>query len=732
MARSTLEEVLERWTRVVVHWRAVVIVFWVAVIVVGVLSAFKLPDLLTTSLTVPGTSSAQANRILEQHFGQNIEGSFTVIFNKAHPSTARVAVMERELRAAVKELPNARASSITSTDGLLYATVTTPFDLGRAAPYTSTLRHALERVGLGDTQVTGAPALQHDITPVLASDLHHGELLAVAVALLVLALVLGLSWAMLVPLIVAGATMAGALAIMFALAHHFLMVLYIPNLVELIGLGLAVDYSLLIVHRYREELADPATEPVDAVVATMLSAGRTVLVSGLAVTLGLAVLFLIPVPFVRSLGFAGLAVPIVSVASALTLQPVLLSLLSRRGVAVATLPFGAGARQGPGLWARLATFVTARAIAVAAAAVLVLVLCASAALWLQLTPGSLRAIPQNSQAARGLATLQDRGGPGIVTPIEVVIDARQPAKALDKRVSAATLRLAIQLTKDREVFFVSMGSTPSFVDRSGRYRQIDVVARDGFGDEPSQRLVRRIRDVDVKLARFPAGVGVYVGGAPAQGVDFLNRVYGNIEWIALLVLALAYLVLVRAFRSLVLALMAVVLNLLSIAATYGLVVMVFRFGLGADTLGLYRVSQIEGWVPVFLFAMLFGLSMDYEVFFVSRMREARDHGATTRQAVIDGMSHTGRVVSAAALIMVGALLGLILGHVAGLQELGVGLALGVLVDATIVRGLLMPSLMTLCGDANWYLPTAVARLLLLKHSPLARGEGRELLRTDGD
>jgi RND superfamily putative drug exporter len=173
-----------------------------------------------------------------------------------------------------------------------------------------------------------------------------------------------------------------------------------------------------------------------------------------------------------------------------------------------------------------------------------------------------------------------------------------------------------------------------------------------------------------------------------------------------------------------LALMAVVLNLLSVASTYGLLVVVFRFGVGADTLGLYRVSQIEGWVPVFLFAMLFGLSMDYEVFFVSRMREAWDHGSDTKGAIIDGMNHTGRVVSAAAVIMVGALLGLILGRVAGLQELGTGLALGVLVDATIVRGLLMPSLMMLLGKWNWWLPQPVARLLFITTSPLALEEGR--------
>jgi RND superfamily putative drug exporter len=719
--------VLERWTRAVIRWRVVVIACWVAIIIFGTFSAIKVPDLLTTSLSVPGTSSAQANEILARHFGENIEGSFTVILHPTKPSAAQLVTLNREFKEAATSVPTARAGKLALTEGILYGTVTTSLNLARAASYTVPLRHALSREGLHHTMVTGAPALQHDITPVLTSDLRHGEVLAILIALLVLVLVLGLSWAMLLPLLVAGCTMAGALSIIYVLAHHFLMVLYIPNLVELIGLGLAVDYSLLIVHRYKEELIQGTHLPIDAVVSTMRSAGRTVLISGLAVTLGLSTLFLIPVPFVRSLGFAGLVVPLVSMMSALTLQPVLLSLLGTRGVRAAALPFGLGHKTDTrGLWNRLAQRVTRRPGAIALAATALLMVCASSIFWFQLTPGSLSAIPQNSQAARGLATLRSRGGPGVLTPTQIIIDAGAKGKALDPAVAAATQRLAVTLTRDPEVFVVSTGTVAPYIDASKRYRQLVVIGRHDFGDESSQQLVARIRDRDVADAYFPAGVSVFVGGAPAQGVDFLHRVYGNVLWIMLIVLLLAYLVLVRAFRSILLALMAVLLNLLSIAATYGLLVVVFRFGLGAHTLGLYRVSQIEGWVPVFLFAMLFGLSMDYEVFFVSRMREAWDEGATTKEAIIDGMTHTGRVVSAAAVIMVGALLGLILGRVAGLQELGAGLALGVLLDATVVRGLLMPSLMTLCGRWNWWLPARVARLLLLKAPPLVEIEGRGL------
>jgi RND superfamily putative drug exporter len=254
-----------------------------------------------------------------------------------------------------------------------------------------------------------------------------------------------------------------------------------------------------------------------------------------------------------------------------------------------------------------------------------------------------------------------------------------------------------------------------------------VVGRHDFGQEATQKLVHQIRSQFLPGAHFPSSLRVYVGGAPAQGADFLTRVYGSFPWIVLLVLALAYLVLLRAFRSLLLPLMAVLLDAVSVAAAYGLLVVIFRFGIGADVLGLYRVSQIEGWVPIFLFAMLFGLSMDYEVFFVTRMRESWDNYGDNTRAVTDGLTHTGRVVSAAALIMVAAVSGLVAGHVAGLQELGAGLALGVLLDATIVRGLLMPSLMALLGRWNWWLPAPVARLAGVEVSPLAGRERQDPL-----
>ncbi|MGA2803260.1 MAG: MMPL family transporter [Acidimicrobiales bacterium] len=718
---------LERWTHVVIRWRILVIALWIAVIIVGTFSAVRLPGLLSTSLAVPGSDSGQADAILTQHFGENVEGTFTVVFHVSNPSAATLRAMDNRFSAAARAVPTAHVMALREVAGILYGNISTALDLQRAATYTGALRHALRASGLPSAYVTGAPALQYDIEPILTTDLHRGEVIAVVAALVLLTFVLGPSVALLIPLAVAAGTTTAALAIIFALAHEFLMVLYVPNLVELIGLGIAVDYSLLVVHRFKHELSDEERAVEDAIVATMATAGRTVVFSGIAVAVGLSVVLIVPVPFVRSLGFAGLVVPLVSIVAALTLQPAILSLLGRRGMGSVRLSRPKASRDPQhGLWSRLAGLVMRRPVVVLVCSAAVLLAAATPALWLELTPGSVVAIPQSIQSARALSMLRDRIGPGVITPIEIVLDAGAPGKADAPAISAATLRLAHELLNDPEVFVVAIGSRAPYVDSSGRYRQMIIVGRHDFGQEATQLLVHQIHSKFLPGAHFPPGLSVYVGGAPAQGADFLTRVYGTFPWIVLLVLALAYLVLLRAFRSLVLPLMAVALDATSVAATYGLLVVIFRFGVGADVLGLYRISQIEGWVPIFLFAMLFGLSMDYEVFFVTRMRESWDAHGDNRRAVSDGLTHTGRVVSAAALIMVGALSGLVAGHVAGLQEIGAGLALGVLIDATIVRGLLMPSLMTLLGRWNWWLPAPIARLAGVKASPLAGHERRDL------
>jgi len=704
---------------VVIKRRVIVIVIWIGITIAGVFSASQLTALLTTSLTVPGTDSAQANAVLVRDFHENVEGTFTVVVPFTNASTGGIAALEAKISTAATKIPTGSVSEERAVDGVLYANVNTSLNLERAANVTDGLRNALHDAGLSNALVTGPPALQHDITPVLTSDLRRGEVVALVLALLLLIAVLGICWAVVIPYLVAGATTAGTLSVVYLLAHHFLMVLYVPNVVELIGLALAIDYSLFIVHRFRAEVSDEKVTVDDAIVATMRSAGKAVVYSGFAVAIGLASLLIVPVPFVRSLGAAGLVVPLFSLSAALSLQPALLSFLGRRGVRpVGVRGLMAHRDVATGLWARIARGVIARPLFVLVATTVVLGGATFSIFWLQLTPGSVTAIPHNIQAAKALTLVSSRVGPGAITPIEIIIDTGRGHGAVTGAASRERLALAKLILKNPEVAIVAIGHTVPFVNPTRRYEQILVIGREYFGSVGSQHLVAVLRDTTIPSMTFPAGTKAFVGGAPAQGVDFLNTVYGAFPWIVLLALLLAYLVLARAFQSLVLPLIAVLLDLVTVGVAYGLLVVVFRFGVGSQILGTYHVSQIEGWVPVFLFAMLFGLSMDYEVFIVSRIREAWHHGSSTSEAIIDGLANTGGVVTSAALIMVAALSGMVFGHIAGLQELGVGLAFGVLVDALIVRGLLLPSVMTLLGARSWWLPARAQKALRVTARPL--------------
>jgi RND superfamily putative drug exporter len=431
----------------------------------------------------------------------------------------------------------------------------------------------------------------------------------------------------------------------------------------------------------------------------MATAGRAVTFSGAAVAVSLALLLFIPVPFMQTLGVAGLLVPLASIAAALTLQPALLSFFGRSAVRGLPLP---RRRRRLRFWERLTRTIMRRPVAVLVPTAAALVALALPAFRLEVGPGSFAALPRSNEAVEGLYALRGGFGSGAVTPTQIVVDAGADGTAVHKPID----RLAERLFHDPEVFVVASGREAPYVAETGRYSRVAVVARHEYGESPSRDLVGRIRDRHVSAAGFPAGAHVQVGGVPAQGVDFLARAYGLFPWLVGGALLVTSLVLARAFRSLLLPVKAVLLNVLAVAASYGVLVAVFRYGVGADLLGVQRADEIEGWIPIFLFATLFGLSMDYEVFMVSRMREAWDRGSTNTEAVAHGLERTGRLITAAALVMVISFSGFVAGSVPGLQQFGVGLIAAILIDATAIRLLLVPSLMALLGRWNWWLPAA--------------------------
>jgi len=716
---------MRRTTELVIRHRRLVLVTWIALFVLGALATSSLNSLLSNQFSVPGSESQRGLDILRDRFHERSDGAFTLVAQSTN-GTLNLAAVEAAARRGTTALANGRAGPVLRAGpGVAYAEIDTSLENAKASGRTPALRDAIGTVPGARLYLTGFPAINHDTTPLYGQDLARGESIAVPIALIVLAFMFATLGAIIVPIIFAAITIATTLGGVWILAHTFTMATYVTNVVSLIGIAIAIDYSMLVVFRYREELAR-SSDPHEALLTTMATAGRATIFSGSTVAIGLALLVFLPVPFIRSMGIGGLLVPAVSIAASATLLPVLLSLLGPRINALRIVPRGVLERRAAsdtGFWTRLARTIMRRPIPVLIGSSAVMLALAIPALHLHLTAGDNRRIPGGTEATEGLFVLERTLGPGALAPNQIVVDTGRPGGALTPAVVAAERRLVAMLRADRAVDAASVVAPAllsparahqlNLLDRTGQIAQIRAAGYSDSGTQAAVDLVHRIRDWYVPAAGFTAAT-VLVTGAPAFGVDFLTKAYGAFPWLVLAVLVISYFLLLRAFRSIVLPLKAVFMNLLSVTATYGVMVLCFQHPLGHELLGLKSSPQIEGWIPIFLFAVLFGLSMDYEVFLLSRMREEWDNTHDNEHAVAYGLEHTGRIITAAAIIMIAAFSGFTTGRFVGLQEFGIGLSAAILLDATVVRALLVPATMKLLGRWNWYLPEPVRRAMRLR------------------
>jgi RND superfamily putative drug exporter len=727
--------VLERLTRTVIRFRWAVIPAWILIFFVSFILMGRLNDLFQERVSLPGTDVQRAEDVLDSSFGKNSSGSFTLVArDESRPATEFAPAVGEAAERAARELPSGQVASVQAiSDHVVSAEIVSNLDQLDAKDYTDDMRNAAGAIPGAESWLTGGPAIQSDAEPVSNEDLKVGEFyIALPIALAVLVFVFA-TLAFLIPLIFAMVAIPATLALVWVFAHYIDMQSAVRNLVFLIGLGIAIDYSLIVVYRFREELrAGHAKE--QAVVNTMKTAGHAVVFSGTAVAIGLALLMFVPVPLIRGFGVAGLLIPLVSVACALTLLPVLLYSLEGRLDRVRLVPKRVLVRRESAtesnLWVRLAHRIMRQPLLFLAISLTLLVAAAAPVVSLDLGPGTNEELPPQLESTQGLRILQEASGGGAIAPVEIVIDTGR-AGGFDEP--------AFQLAESN--FFQSLGEDPEvgarsdfahgrqFLDPTRRYVHVQATARHDAGVPESDALVRRIREEIVPASEFPAGTEVYVGGGPAGGVDFLDKTYSAFPFLVAAVLVLTYFLLLRAFRSLLLPLKAIVLNLLSVAAAFGIMVAAFQWGAG-EPFGLVQYDQITGWIPVFLFAMLFGLSMDYEVFLVTRMREEWDATKDNAQAVAHGLAKTGRLITAAGLIMVAAFMGFVVGSFIELQQFGLGLAAAIFIDVTIVRTLLLPSAMTLLGRWNWWLPARVARVFRVEPSPLEKAP-KAVLRPTG-
>jgi RND superfamily putative drug exporter len=464
-------------------------------------------------------------------------------------------------------------------------------------------------------------------------------------------------------------------------------------LVSLIGLGVAIDYSLLVVLRWREE--HTAGVPNDeAVMRAMQTAGKSVIFSGTTVAIGLLALLVLPVPFLRSVGYGGALIPLVTVLVAVTLLPVMLATIGPR----LDWPRVGGLEAGR-WWTAWARLIVRRRWFAALAGIVILGALAASATTIVLGQTRADALAKTGDAHTGLVALEQSGiGVGPLSPFELLVG------------NAESAHLVAGLRGVSGVQGVVAPANLSW--RRGGSALIDVLPTVDSVSSAGHDVLNRVRTV----AHAQPG-GARVGGQAAQNFDFVDAVYGNFPLMLGLIALITFVLLARAFRSLLLPLKAVILNMLSVGAAFGVMVLMWQNGYGSEAIwGIKSTGAITSWVPIMVFAFLFGLSMDYEVFILARMREEYDATGSTNGAVIRGIGRTGRLVTSGALILFFSFIALASGPETDIKVIGTGLAAGILLDATVVRMLLVPALISLFGRWNWWLPHLTARVLRVEPS----------------
>jgi putative drug exporter of the RND superfamily len=547
--------------------------------------------------------------------------------------------------------------------------------------------------------VTGKQTRQHDFNQLAQDDLQHGELrFGVPAALIVLLLVFGTVVAALVPLSMAILSIVVALGGVAVLAHAFSLSVFVINMLTGMGLALGIDYSLFVISRFREERGR-GREKLDAIAATGATANRAVLFSGSTFVIAMFGMFLVPSSIMRSLAVGAILVGVVSVIAAVTLLPALLGLLGDR-VERLRLPLvgrrSVEASNPEGrFWGAIVRSVLRRPWLGLAVPVIILLLAASPILGLRIGTSGETALPDRFESRQGFTALQQDFPSTTASPANIVVASH----ATQPNVSAALNRLQATLAADQRFGTGTINNLAG-----GQVALLSVPVRGDPSSRPAIAAVRDLRGSIIPATFAGTGADVLVGGRTSENIDYFDSVTGPAPYVIAFVLAFTFVVLTIVFRSLVIAATSVVLNLLSVAAAYGLLVLVFQHGVGASLFGFQHAPTIEAWVPLFLFSVLFGLSMDYQIFLLSRIRERYDQTQDTTNAITFGVGSTARIITGAALIIVAVFAGFAQGDLIMFQQMGFGIAVALLIDATIIRSILLPSVMGLLGRWNWYLP----------------------------
>jgi RND superfamily putative drug exporter len=545
--------------------------------------------------------------------------------------------------------------------------------------------------------ITGDETRQHDFDQLSQDDLRSGELeFGLPAALIVLLLVFGTVVAGVIPLLMAMLSIVIALGMVAVLAHVIELSVFVVNMLTGMGLALGIDYALFVISRYREERGG-GRQKLGAVDAAAATANRAVVVSGTAFVVAMLGMLIVPNSIMRSLAIGAMLVGAVSVVAATTLLPALLGLLGD-GVDRLRIPLVGrrsveNANPEGRFWGAIVHTVLRRPALSLALSVAVLLAAAAPIFGMSIGTSGVSALPDRFESRQGFAALQRNFPETTASPVQIVA-----SEASSPGVERALARLRTDLAGSPEF------GAGRLTRARGDVAVLSVPVKGDPSGDAAVSAVRELRSTTVPAAFAGTGVEALVGGRTSENVDYIDSATDPAFLVIALVLGLTLVLLTVVFRSLVVAGLTVVLNLLSVGAAYGLIVLVFQHGVGAGFFGFEQADTIEAWVPLFLFSVLFGLSMDYQVFLLSRIKERYDEVGDTTKAVTFGVASTARIITGAALIIVAVFSGFARGDLIMFQQMGFGVAVALLIDATIVRSILLPSAMRLLGRWNWYLP----------------------------
>ncbi len=688
---------LGRLAHFIARHRWAVIAVWIVLTLFGGFAAGQLSKRWYQSFSIPGKPAYEASQRTLGAFGAGVRPPSVVVFHTGGDATKSAPIRDAMQRAA-STMPGALRSSYFSTQNAMYVSSDRHTTFEEIYPPGSpTFSTKSREAAMRTAAATGLPAgisvqvTGHD--PLEEASLHGSSgsasvlleaLIGGLGALVILLFVFGTLPAVLMPIVVAVAAILNTFTLVWLLTYVTNVSIIVQFLIALVGLGVSIDYALLMIFRFRDELRE-GRDTESALVATMTHAGRSVVVSGSTVAVGLLSMLVLPVPFIRSIGLGGMLIPVVAVLAAITLLPALLATLGTRINSVRVMPRRLVDRGHPedGPWGRWARFVLRRPVPVAIVGLAIVGVLV--ALGTQLNPreSELKNFPGSGTAIAGRDQLASAGiSPGVMKPLDVLVENGGNAPAI-----AAQVRVVPGV----------VGATAPAAWHRGPDSLVEAFpAVDGSAPE--------IQGIIDRVNRTLKGGDGTLTGVAAVDRDFIHAIYGNFPYVLAFVLILTLILLARAFRSIVLPIKAVILNLVSLAAAFGIVVFIFQQGHGSSLWSINATQAITPWIPIMIFAFLFGLSMDYEVFMLTRMREAYDETGSTNRAIELGLARTGKLVTSAALILMFAFLVLSSSPGFEIKLFAIGLAAGIIFDATVIRCLLVPALMCLLGNANWWMP----------------------------